>query len=104
MAGALRCGLNRGIDRGWECIMTRIPLSIPEIAFVGATRAAFGAGVALLLGEQLDQSQRRAVGWTLLAVGAITTVPIVVQVLKSRHDEQMRHGNGRQQLPESRPA
>ena len=45
--------------------MRRTPLSIPEIAIIGGTRAALGAGVALLLGDRLNHDERRAVGWTL---------------------------------------
>jgi hypothetical protein len=67
--------------------MKRTPLSIPEIGFIGGTRAAFGAGVALLLADRLNDDQRRAVGWTLLAVGALTTIPIVVQLVSSQHDD-----------------
>jgi len=64
--------------------MNRTPLSIPEIAMIGGTRAALGAGVGLLLADRLTDDQRRAVGWTLVAVGAITTIPIVVQLMTSQ--------------------
>lgn len=67
--------------------MKRTPLSIPEIALIGGTRAALGAGVALLLGGMLRPEQRKAVGWTLIAVGAITTLPIAIQVLRSQTTE-----------------
>jgi hypothetical protein len=66
--------------------MIRTPLAIPEIAIIGGTRAALGAGVGLLLADRLNADQRRAVGWTLFAVGAITTVPIVIQLLESRRE------------------
>jgi hypothetical protein len=62
--------------------MNRTPLSIPEIALIGGTRAALGAGLGLLLANRLNDDQRRAVGWTLFAVGAITTIPILAQVLR----------------------
>jgi EamA domain-containing membrane protein RarD len=39
-----------------------------------------GAGIALLLSEKLSAEQRRAIGWTLVAVGAITTIPLVLQL------------------------
>jgi hypothetical protein len=68
--------------------MNRIPLSIPEVGLIAGTRAALGAGVALLLADRLNIDQRRAVGWTLLAVGALTTVPIAVQFLRSRRPEE----------------
>jgi len=59
-------------------------LTVPEIGLIGGTRAALGAGVALLLAEKLSSDQRRAIGWTLLAVGVITTIPLVLDVLSQR--------------------
>jgi hypothetical protein len=56
-------------------------ISLPELGLVASTRAALGAGIALLLGERLDSKPRRAVGWTLLAVGALTTIPLLAEVL-----------------------
>jgi len=66
--------------------MIRTPLAIPEIAIIAGTRAVLGAGIGLLLADRLNADQRKAVGWTLVAVGAITTVPIVIQLLESRRD------------------
>jgi hypothetical protein len=40
-----------------------------------------GAGIALLLSEKLTVEQRRAIGWTLVAVGALTTIPLALQLL-----------------------
>ena len=74
--------------------MNRTPLSIPEIAIIAGTRAMFGAGVALLVSNRMSSDQRRAVGWTLAAVGAITTIPIAIQIFKSSRDER-NEGNGR---------
>jgi hypothetical protein len=34
-----------------------------------------------LLSEKLSDEQRRAIGWTLVAVGALTTIPLVLQLL-----------------------
>jgi hypothetical protein len=48
---------------------------------IGGTRAALGAGLALLLGGRLGPEQRRAVGWTLFLVGAVTTIPLALNVL-----------------------
>ena len=59
-------------------------LTVPEIGLIGGTRAALGAGVALLLADRLSRDQRRAIGWTLLAVGVITTFPLVLNVLSDR--------------------
>jgi uncharacterized membrane protein YfcA len=67
--------------------MKRISLAIPEIALIAGTRAALGAGLGLLLADRLSNEQRRAVGWTLLAVGAISTLPIATQILRADPDE-----------------
>ena len=61
--------------------MKHASLTIPEIGLIAATRAAGGAGLALLLGDRLKPEQRRAVGWTLLAIGIITTIPLIAGVL-----------------------
>ncbi|QYY34240.1 hypothetical protein K2O51_33390 (plasmid) [Cupriavidus pinatubonensis] len=60
--------------------MKQVSLTIPEIGLIAGTRAAGAAGLALLLSNRIDPNQRRAIGWTLLAVGVITTVPLIAQV------------------------
>jgi hypothetical protein len=54
-----------------------IQLSRPELAFIIATRAMLGAGVALLFADRLTAERRKAVGATLAAVGLLTTIPAV---------------------------
>ena len=68
--------------------MERRSLAIPEIALISGTRAALGAGIGLLLADRLSDEQRHAVGWTLLAVGAITTLPIAIQLFSSGGSER----------------
>jgi hypothetical protein len=63
--------------------MRTVTLSIPQLALLVATRAMGAAGVALLLGDRLDRDQRRAVGATLAAVGALTTLPLVAEVVSA---------------------
>ena len=63
-------------------------MTIPEIFLIGATRAALGAGLALLLGERLDRKERRVVGWTLFLTGVATTLPLVLEVLDKKPSEQ----------------
>ena len=60
--------------------MKQVTLTVPELGLIAATRAALGAGLGLLLGDRLNPDQRRAVGWTLLAVGIVTTIPLVAEV------------------------
>jgi hypothetical protein len=59
-------------------------ITLPELGLVAGTRAALGAGLGLLLADRLDPEQRRAVGWTLLLVGVITTFPLALEVLGKR--------------------
>jgi uncharacterized membrane protein YfcA len=59
-------------------------LTLPEIALIAGTRGMLGAGAGLLLADRLDDDQRKAVGWTLLIVGALTTIPLVMEVLEKR--------------------
>jgi hypothetical protein len=56
-------------------------LTLPEIALIAATRGMLGAGLALLLADRLNRDQRKSVGWTLFLVGAISTVPLAIDVL-----------------------
>jgi hypothetical protein len=62
--------------------MRRISLRVPEIGFIAGTRAAFGAGLGLLLADRLNRRQRRKVGRVLVAIGAVTTVPVVVKLIR----------------------
>jgi len=55
-------------------------LTTPELLFVIGTRAMIAAGIALLVSPKLRGSQRKAVAWTLLTIGAVTT-PHVVKTL-----------------------
>ena len=59
-------------------------LTLPELGFIIATRALLGAGIALLVGQRLDASTRRAVGLTLAGVGALTTIPAAMVVFRNR--------------------
>jgi hypothetical protein len=52
-----------------------IQLTRPELAFIIATRAMIGAGIALLIADRLSIEQRKVVGATLTLVGLVTTIP-----------------------------
>jgi hypothetical protein len=61
--------------------LTERGLTIPEIMLIAGTRVALGAGIGLLISDRLNEDQRKAAGWALLAVGVLTTIPIVRGVL-----------------------
>ena len=58
--------------------MEKREVTLPELALIVGTRAMLGAGAALLLADTLNKDQRKAVGWTLVFVGAITTIPLAI--------------------------
>ena len=61
-------------------LMKEKTLTIPEIAQISGTRFALGAGIGLLLADKLNQDQRRGVGWALVAVGVLSTIPIAANL------------------------
>jgi hypothetical protein len=76
-------------------------ITLPELGMIAGTRAALGAGIALLLADQMDDEQRRAVGWTLLAVGVLSTIPLAAEILHQNGDHA---GNGHPENPELQEA
>ena len=61
---------------------TELPL--PELALVVGTRGLLGAGLGLLLAERVNADQRRAIGWALVAIGVVTTIPVALMVFNRR--------------------
>jgi hypothetical protein len=66
--------------------MIRRTISLPELGLIAGTRAMAGVGIGLLLANRLNPERRRAIGWTLLAVGALTTIPLAAEVFLG-HEE-----------------
>jgi hypothetical protein len=64
--------------------MRETRITLPELALVAGTRGALGAGLALLLANRLSEEQRRAAGWALFLVGALSTIPLAFEVLGRR--------------------
>jgi hypothetical protein len=72
--------------------MQRKPLSISELAIIAGTRAALGAGVGLLVADKLSDERRRGIGWALVGVGIISTIPIVSELSSRRsRSHQPKH-------------
>jgi hypothetical protein len=61
--------------------MSERGFTISEIILIAGTRVALGAGLGLLLAGKLRSDTRKGAGWALLAVGALTTIPLVVGVV-----------------------
>jgi uncharacterized membrane protein YfcA len=63
-------------------------LTTPELALIVGVRAVTGVGLGVLLGNQLTGQQRRAVGITLIAAGALLTIPIAWMLYGNRRPER----------------
>lgn len=61
-------------------------LRLPELGLVVGTRAMLGAGIALLVADKLDDDTRKGIGWTLVAVGVLTTIPLAMMVFGRRRE------------------
>jgi hypothetical protein len=66
--------------------MKKTYLSMPELALIAGTRAALGAGAALILGDRLAREEKKALGWTLFLIGVVSTVPILATVITRRRE------------------
>ncbi|RJQ16425.1 MAG: hypothetical protein C4560_09350 [Nitrospiraceae bacterium] len=64
--------------------MKKSELTLPEIGVIAGTRAMLGAGAGLLLADRLNDGQRKKIGWTLLIIGAVSTIPLMIDVLGKR--------------------
>jgi hypothetical protein len=70
--------------------MSERGFTIPEIILIAGTRVALGAGLGLLIAEKLSTDVRKGAGWALLAVGALSTIPLVVAVVSKSHLAEKR--------------
>jgi len=83
--------------------MKRTEVSFPELGLIAATRGMLGAGIALLLSDLLSAARRRAVGWPLFLIGALSTIPLAFLVFghrrrgtrSIRHESVERSASGR---------
>jgi hypothetical protein len=67
--------------------MKQAILPLPEIEVIAATRFMLGVGVALVFGHLLPARHRSSIGWLLLAVGALSTPPLIYDMYSNRvHD------------------
>ncbi len=71
-----------------ENMMKERKLKLSDVALIATTRGMLGAGIGLLLSGKLNKDQRRAAGWALVAVGAVTTIPILMNLLDRVDDSR----------------
>jgi hypothetical protein len=71
--------------------MRTLDLSIPELAFIAATRGMAGVGIGLLLADHVPPEARKPVALTLLAIGVLTTLPIAATVIGRSQPRLIEH-------------
>jgi hypothetical protein len=64
--------------------MVTTELRLPELALVAGTRGLLGAGIGLLLADKMTRGHREGIGWALVTVGVLTTIPLAMMVLDRR--------------------
>ena len=66
--------------------MKSIALPIPLLGAIAATRGMLGMGAGLLLAQSLSDRRRTEVGWALVAVGVLSTLPLAAHVISRWRD------------------
>lgn len=59
-------------------------VTLPELFLIAGTRVALGVGIGLLVKDKLSRDQRKAAGLALVIVGALTTIPLAIEVLSEK--------------------
>jgi hypothetical protein len=72
------------VRRQKELAMITTELRLPELGLVAGTRGLLGAGLGLLIAARLSDARRRNIGWTLVAIGVLTTLPLALMVFDRR--------------------
>jgi len=70
--------------------MKTMIFDLPTFAFIIGTRAALACGIGLLLSNKLPAERRQTVGTALLILGAVTTIPAALAVVRSRRESRQR--------------
>jgi hypothetical protein len=70
--------------------MKETTLSVPELMLVGATRGILGVGIGLFIANHLSQSQRTPLAYALVGIGAVTTLPLAMEIFSRKrvHEQQ----------------
>lgn len=57
-------------------------VQLPVLGAIAATRGMLGFGAGLLLSKRIPRRRRKAVGWALLGLGVVSTLPLAALVLR----------------------
>jgi hypothetical protein len=62
-------------------------LSFPLLALFGLTRGMAGIGLGMLLADRISLKRRRTLGRTLFAIGAASTIPLMITIARRSRRE-----------------
>ncbi len=84
--------------------MKEATIALPRLALIAATRGMLGIGIGLLLSEKFARKSRASVGWALVAIGGLSTIPLLAGVAKRVRSAEAPNGhtlrkNGGEGLP-----
>ena len=74
--------------------MKTLRVKLPELVLVAATRGLMGIGIGLLASTRLAPNRRRAVGRALLAVGVLSTIPLVSRIFGRPRVDPLKADSG----------
>lgn len=63
-------------------------VSFPLFVLFGLTRGMAGAGAGLLLADRIPAVHRRKVGRVLLGIGAASTIPLMIAIVRRARQRQ----------------
>ena len=55
-------------------------VTLPEMMLVAGTRLFLGVGIGLLAAGYCSETQRLAIGWTLVIIGVLITIPLLWEI------------------------
>jgi hypothetical protein len=59
-------------------------VNIAQLMLIAITRGMLGVGIGLIAAGYLSDTQRTSIGWTLISVGVILTIPILMEVFAKK--------------------
>lgn len=59
-------------------------VQLPELFLVGVTRGMLGFGAGLFASEFIPRRRRKTVATVLVAIGALSTIPLGIRIFRRR--------------------
>jgi hypothetical protein len=69
---------------------TSLTLTFPTLAAIALTRGMLGAGIGMLASAHVPAHRRRQIGGVLIAIGLLSTAPLIRRVLQGSRDNEPR--------------